>query len=195
MTAGLYRWTAPHPDWRPGCDWEREVGCVLYEAPEAVALIDPLIPSEDPQGFVDWLDRLVAGRPVSVLTTIRWHRRDREQVARRYRANSPRAWNAVPRGVSPRWLRGAGEVVFWLQAVACLVPGDSLIGEGGGLELCPEAWLKDERTDRAGLAGLLEPLLELPIERVLVSHGQPVLHDGRAELARAIERARGRRRS
>jgi hypothetical protein len=33
-------------------------------------------------------------------------------------------------------------------------------------------------------------LLELPIERVIVSHGDPVLHDGRAALARAIEQAR-----
>lgn len=32
-------------------------------------------------------------------------------------------------------------------------------------------------------------LLALPIERVLVSHGQPVLHAGRAALEAAIERA------
>ena len=42
--------------------------------------------------------------------------------------------------------------------------------------------------DRAGLARLMRPLLELPIERVLVSHGEPVLRDGRAALARALAR-------
>jgi hypothetical protein len=34
------------------------------------------------------------------------------------------------------------------------------------------------------------PLLDLPIERVIVSHGAPALHDGRAALARAISEAR-----
>jgi hypothetical protein len=42
------------------------------------------------------------------------------------------------------------------------------------------------QVDRAGLGLLMRPLLELPIERVLVSHGEPVLHDGRAALARAL---------
>ena len=71
------------------------------------------------------------------------------------------------------------------------MPGDSLIGAGdGGLRLCPADWLKDERTDLAGLAARLEELLVLPVERVLVSHGEPVLHDGRAALARAIATAR-----
>ena len=40
-----------------------------------------------------------------------------------------------------------------------------------------------------GLPKLLRPLVELPIERVLVSHGEPVLHDGRAALVRAIAEA------
>jgi hypothetical protein len=30
-------------------------------------------------------------------------------------------------------------------------------------------------------------LLDLPVERVLVSHGEPVLHDGRAALEHAVE--------
>lgn len=48
------------------------------------------------------------------------------------------------------------------------------------------------RVDRVGLAGLMRPLLELAIERVLVSHGEPVLGDGRAALAHAIAEAEGR---
>ena len=35
------------------------------------------------------------------------------------------------------------------------------------------------------LRAALAPLRDLPVEMVLVSHGEPVLHDG----ARAIERA------
>ena len=80
--------------------------------------------------------------------------------------------------------------MFWLPAVASLVAGDRLLGNGGGgVRLCPESWLADVQVDRAGLGLLMRPLLELPIERVLVSHGEPVLHDARAALARALAEA------
>ncbi len=160
---------------------------MLYELPEVLVLIDPLLPSVGRPEFLSWLDQRVAGRPVSILTTIHWHRRDRDELAERYRANSSRAWNALPAGVEQRPLRGAGETLFWLPAAATLVAGDRLIGvPDEGLRVCPESWLSKVQVDRPGVARLLRPLIELPIERVLVSHGQPVLHDGRAALARAI---------
>jgi hypothetical protein len=193
IAPGLLRWTAPHPEWRddgdPGgaSDWDRDVGSVLYELAAVVTLIDPLLPLEGRERFLEWLDARVAGRAVSILTTIRWHRRDRELLAARYRVNSARAWNAVPAGVVPRPLRGAGETLYWLADAATLVAGDRLIGDGrGGLAVCPESWLADVRVDRRGLAQQMRGLLELPVERVLVSHGEPVLHDGRAALARAL---------
>jgi hypothetical protein len=211
IVPGLLRWTAPHPDWRanaaPGSssDWERDVGSVLYEASSAasdaaaadaaaadtVVLIDPLLPSDDRGAFLDWLDERVAGRAVSILTTIRWHRRDREELAERYAANTPRAWNFVPRAVKPEPLRGAGETMYWLADVATLVPGDRLLGaHGGGLRVCPQSWLSQVHVNRPGLVELLRALVELPIERVLVSHGEPVLHRGRAALVRALGEAR-----
>lgn len=175
IAPGLWRWTARHPDWNPRAargsaeDWEQMVGSVLYELPDAVALIDPLLPADGRAQFLHWLDERIAARPVGILTTIRWHRRDRDELAEHYRAStSPRAWNAVPAGVEPRPLRGAGETLFWLPAVA------------------------GAQVDRSGLARLMRPLLELAIERVLVSHGEPVLRDGRAALARAIAEAEGR---
>jgi hypothetical protein len=192
IVPGLWRWTAAHPDWEPGAqagadeDWDQLVGSLLYELPDVAVLFDPLIPPEQP-GFLDWLDATIAGRPVSILTTIGWHRRDREQLAERYRAQTPGAWNAIPRGVQPKPLRGAGETPYWLPGAAALVFGDRVIGAGAGeLRVCPESWLVDVAVDRAGLAQLLRRLLELPAERVLTSHGDPALHDGRAELARAI---------
>lgn len=196
VAPGLWRWTAPHPDWNPDAapgssgDWDQMVGSVLYEAPEAVALIDPLLPSDGRAELLRWLDQSIAARPVSVLTTIRWHRRDREELAARYAANTSSAWNAVPHGVVPWPLRGAGETMFWLPAAAALVAGDRLIGDDAGrLRLCPQSWLGKAQADRGRLAQLLRPLLELPIERVIVSHGQPVLRGGRAALARAIAEA------
>ncbi len=195
----LYRWLAPHPEWRPTShdegpeDWEQLVGSVLYDLPELAVLIDPLLPDAGRDGFLAWLDALVRERAVSILTTIRWHRRDRDELAGRYRRSAGPAWNAVPAGVLPKPLRGAGETLYWLPAAQALVAGDRLLGDGrGALRLCPESWLREVSVDRLGLARLLRPLLELPIERVLVSHGEPVLHDGRAALAHAIREAEGR---
>jgi hypothetical protein len=197
IVPGLVRWTAPHPQWNPQAvpgsadDWDQEVGSVLYEMRDAVALIDPLLPSEDRAEFLHWLDARIGARPVSILTTIRWHRRDREELAERYESTTSRAWNAVPPGVKPEPLRGAGETMFWLPAVATLVAGDRLIGtEGGGLQVSPQSWLEGVHVNRPGLAELLRPLVDLPIERVLVSHGEPVLEGGRAALVRAIADAK-----
>ncbi|HUH81220.1 MAG TPA: hypothetical protein VLZ06_07825 [Solirubrobacteraceae bacterium] len=199
IVPGLYRWEAASPHWTPESDWPQMVGSVLYELHEGAVLIDPQIPGEDREGFLAWLDDLLEGRQVGILTTIRWHRRDRDELARRYvpghgedpyGAPGSRPWNEIPRDVSPRWLKGAGEIVFWLPGAATLVPGDSLVGEGGGrLRVCPESWLEDVSVDRRGLAALLAALLELPCERILVSHGEPVLQEGRRALAQAVEEA------
>ena len=81
----------------------------------------------------------------------------------------------------------AEEVVYWLPSPRAVVPGDALIGTHDGVMLCPESWL-DSRGDLAQLARDLTPLLELPVERVLTSHGPPVLTDGGAALAAALAR-------
>jgi hypothetical protein len=141
---GLWRWTAPHPHWNPQAapesaeDWDQNVGSVLYEMPDAVVLIDPLLPSEDRTEFLRWLDGRIATRPVSVLTTIRWDRRDREELARRYESTTGRAWNAVPPGIKQRPLRGAGETMFWLPAIAALVRGIGSSARGVGACRCAQ---------------------------------------------------------
>jgi hypothetical protein len=200
LADGLFRWTAPHPDWRPGAspgspdDWGPLVGSVLYDPGDTPVLIDPLLPPEggERERLLAWLDKRIGLRAVSLLTTISDHRRDRETLAERYAGRSSRAWNAVPPGVVPKPLRGAGETDYWLEAVQALVFGDRLLGDDAdGVRLCPESWLSDVRVDRPGLAHQMRPLLELPVERLLVSHGEPVLHDGRAHLARAIREAQG----
>ena len=187
---------APHPAWRPGAepggpdDWGPIVGSLLFELPAAVVLIDPLLPVDGRAELLDWIDERVGERMVSILTTIRWHHRDREQLAERYRRPTGPAWNAVPQGVVPKPLRGAGETAYWLSDARALVFGDRVLGdEDGGARLCPESWLRAVTVDRRGLARLMAPLIELDIERLLVSHGEPVLHDGRAALARAVQEA------
>jgi hypothetical protein len=193
---GLWRWTAPHPAWTPDApaespaDWPRDVGCVLCEVPDATVLIDPLLPP-DREGFLRELDTHVRGRrlPVFLLTTIGFHRRSRDELAARYGATTSRARRSLPAGIEPLSIRGAGETMFWLVEHRALVPGDRIMGaSGGGLRLCPESWLR-YLPSGIGIPELrrrLRPLLELPVERVLVSHGEPVLSGGPAALAAAL---------
>lgn len=196
IASGLWHWSAPHPEWNPQAapgssgDWDPLVSSVLYELLDVVVLIDPLLPSDAREQFLAWLDERIAARPVSILTTIRWHSRDREELAERYRANTRRVWNYLPAGVEPRPLWGTDETLCWLPGVAALVAGDSLIGGADGvLRVCPQSWLDDVRANRAEVAGQLRALLVLPIERVLVSHGESTLRYGHRALARAIEEA------
>jgi glyoxylase-like metal-dependent hydrolase (beta-lactamase superfamily II) len=198
IAPGLWRWTGFHEEWR------QDVGCVYYEAPDAVVLIDPLAPPEDPARFWAALDRDVerASRPVHVLITIYWHARDAQEIVQRYGA---RVWahtkarttvgrrvgevtdpfepgDPLPGGVQAilgRW----SEVVYWIPEHRAIVTGDVILGDGdGGLRLCPESWTPTAGGHPAWRKNLA-PLLDLPVERVLVSHGEPVLKNGKAALA------------
>jgi hypothetical protein len=197
---GLWRWTARHPEWvagaKPGsaADWPREVGSVAYSAGDVLVLIDALVP-EGGEALWAWLDERVAehrGR-VAAVNTIKWHRRSRDAVVRRYGATTSRARSALPDGVVPIPIRGAGETMLWLPRPRALVAGDRLLGgpRAGRLRLCPPSWLAylDRELRPAGLAEALRPLLELPVERVLVSHGPPVLRHGHAAIERALSLA------
>jgi glyoxylase-like metal-dependent hydrolase (beta-lactamase superfamily II) len=186
VAPGLWRWTGLHPDWKPSDagpeGWSQEVGCVYYEAPDAVILVDPLAPPEDEERFWAALDRDVerAGKPVRVLLTVSWHGRSAEAVAKRYGAATD---GPLPAGVEAHAAPAGEETVYRLPAHGALVFGDIVLGVDGGVRLCPESWLDGTL---AQLRDELRPLLELPVERVLVSHGEPVLADGRAALERAL---------
>jgi len=187
MAPGLSRWSAPHPAWEAGAepdsveDWPEQVGCAVFAAGDRVAFIDPQLPP-DPEELWPELDACVNGRPVSVLTTIRWHGRSRDAVLERYGGDRD-----VPRGVEPFEVRGAKETIFWLPGPAALVPGDRLIGAPeGGVRMCPLSWFQDLGLGMEGLRESLRPLLDLPVEHILVSHGEPVLGGGRDALRRAL---------
>ena len=198
IRGGLWRWTARHPDWAPGAerespaDWPQEVGCVLCDTADATVLIDPLLPGdEDP--LLGRLDDHVERRalPVAILTTIKFHRRSRDELAKRYSARTSRDRRTLPAGVEPAPIRGAGETMFWLAEHRALVPGDRILGApGGGLRLCPESWLRylPSEITLDELAARLRGLLDLPIESVIVSHGEPVLTGGQRALERALDR-------
>jgi hypothetical protein len=178
VAPGLWHWATPHPDWSPGRDWPREVGSAFADVRGEAVLVDPLV-AED--GW-ERLDALVAGRAVHVLTTIRWHERNRGAVLARYGGDE-----APPPGMRALRLGGL-ETLFWFEDHRTLVVGDSIIGEPeGSLRRCPPEWL-DETTD-ADERAAMQPLLELPVERVLVSHGESLFSDAREALAAAVRAA------
>jgi glyoxylase-like metal-dependent hydrolase (beta-lactamase superfamily II) len=168
-------------------DWPEPVGSVAYETPDAFVLVDPLVPEEL---WAPLEERIEAhGRPVRVLTTIGFHRRSRDEVVRRFGATTSRAKASLPEGVETITIRRAGETMVWLPGPRALVPGDRLLGDDtGGLRLCPPSWLRylDPGLSYDELREALRQLLELPVEMVLVSHGEPVLRDGRAAIERAL---------
>jgi len=90
---GLWRWTVPHPGWKPEFDrpdgWGRMVGSVYAEYESALVLIDPQLPDDaaDEARFWQALDRDVdrLARPVLVLVGSVDHGRSADAVAARYR--------------------------------------------------------------------------------------------------------------
>ena len=192
IAEGLWRWTAPHPEWTPDEDWPEVVGCVYLEGADAVLLIDPLIPAEtvDRERFLAALDRDVAqaSRPLVLLRTVHWHSRSIDELAARYGGTvwSPES-GAPPAGVQAIDARRADETLFFLTEHQALVAGDVLLGDdAGGIRVCPDSWLPKD-VSPAEFREQLRPLLDLPIERILVSHGDPVLSGGRDALARALD--------
>jgi hypothetical protein len=185
LTPGLWHWTTPHPEWKEGDDWDRDVGCVAAEGAEALVLIDPLVPDDGWAALDELVERV--GKPVATLLTVEWHQRSADAVRARY---AP--WQGLPDGVVAHTTgtTGFSETLFWLPAYEALVSGDLLLGDGdGGVRLAPASWFDDDDAQRRWYADevprFLAELAELPVERVLVSHGDPVLTGGREALAAA----------
>lgn len=202
IAPGFWHWTGYHEEWK------EDVGSVYYETPDGVVLVDPLVPPEDAARFWQALDRDVerTGGRVHVLVTVFWHTRDTAAMVERY---SARVWapsrgraaierragvvtdvfrpgDELPGGLQAFATARATEVVYWIPEHHALVPGDVLLGDGsGGVRMCPESWLPDKAT-HAKLAASLSPLLDLPVERVVLSHGEPVLAGAHAALAAAL---------
>jgi len=193
IAEGLWRWTARHPEWTPDADWPPDVGCVYYEGPDAVVLVDPLVPPEvdERERFLTALDRDVgrAGRPLAIVLTVHWHERSAHELAGRFGAAvwTRGAGTDAPSGVEVVPANAEDEVLAWIPEHRALIAGDVLLGDdSGGLRLCPPSWLPDG-VEHADLRAALRPVLELPVESVLVSHGDPVRSGAPRALATALE--------
>ena len=180
---GLKRWAGPHPEFDPTegdlDESYTDVASALFDGDDALVFIDPLVPD----ALWPALDAEVkeSGKPVVVLTTIFFHERNRDDVARRY---GGRLGGDVA-GVRSFGAERADEVAYWLERPRAVVFGDAVLGDNaGGLRITP--WSRNaeglERTRQA-----LLKLLDLPVEVVLPAHGNPVLESGHEALARALQ--------
>lgn len=195
LRPGLWRWTAAHPQWEHAEHWGPEVGSVYAELPDALVMVDPLVPQDEEDRFWEALDRDVerVGKPVHVLLTVHWHERSVAAVLDRYKATlwRPEEKGTLPAGVHAEVVKGSDwvEALFFLEPHRALIAGDLLIGKaGGGIEL-PVGWFPKGEQDWAQQElkpELRKRLAELPVELVVVSHGEPVLEDGAAALERAL---------
>jgi glyoxylase-like metal-dependent hydrolase (beta-lactamase superfamily II) len=194
LRPGLWRWTASHPEWDHAEHWGPEVGSVYAELPEAVVVVDPLVPEDEEEKFWAALDRDVerAGRPLHVLLTVHWHERSVAAVLDRYQATlwRPEEKGELIAGVQAEVVKGSDwvEALFFLEQHRALVAGDLLIGKDGGVEL-PISWFpkaEQEWAQQELKPQLRERLAALPVELVLVSHGEPVLTNGAEALERAL---------
>jgi hypothetical protein len=189
IAEGLWRWTAEHPRWEHWPNHEREareVGCVYYEAEDASVLIDPLVPAAEEEDFFRHLDADVErrGLPVVILLTADWHRRSTDELAERYGA---RVGGVLPEGIEEVAIEGAGErqVAYFIRPHAALV-----VAEIFGVDIDGELYVGRspalKRPDE--LEASLDRLMELPVERLLVSHGEPILQDAKPKMAEALAR-------
>ena len=199
LQPGLWTWTAPHPDWTPdqgGPDgWDRDVRSYAYDAGMSLVLVDPLSPPPA-------VSELAADRPVAVVLTCAWHQRSATDCVARYgaqvyapdgfdeRLEAPATAYApgeqLPGDVVARPASYPQEAVLWIAAHGALVFGDALLGDGRGGVKIQESWLP-EGTTRDEYREPLRALLELPVELVLPTHGDPVATGARDALARALD--------
>jgi glyoxylase-like metal-dependent hydrolase (beta-lactamase superfamily II) len=195
LATGLWVWRVTHPAWGSQAGWEPLVASTCVESGGEVALLDPIAPPEDSGELWDRLD----ARPPTMLVVLKPdHVRDVDLFARRYgaRAFGPRLFwrddipeidlepiepgSELPGGLVALYDgRGRDETPLWLPEQRTLVFADALTAPAGELRVWSTPW-HEERALPA-----LRALLELPFERVIVSHGEPV-HD-RTAYARALE--------
>ena len=211
LAEGLWRWTARHPEWHPG-EFGSEVASFAVQSGDDTVLIDPLLPAE-PDAVLGLMDeRVEDAKRLSILITIPYHVRSSEEILRRFRRRAEATiWGhpacrkrlrkqagfreiepgvELPAGMSAHAIGKPRrhETPLLVESHKALVFGDAVAEVDGELRV----W-SDRRVDR-GVARFyrdrfnptLEALLELDFERVLVTHGKPIMRDGKGELAKAV---------
>ena len=192
VAPGLWIWRLDHPDWDGEADWDPVVTCTCAEHGGEVAVLDPLASD-------DIWERLDA-RPPTVIAILKPdHVRDVDGFVARYgaRAFGPMLFwpddvpetklelldpgMELPGGMVALYDgRGRLETPLWLPEHKTIVFADAPTAPDGELLVWGTPW-HEQRVLPA-----LRAMLDLPFERVIVAHGEPI-HD-RDEFERALRR-------
>jgi len=180
LAAGLWIWRAEHPGWKPDADWQPVVTSTYVESGGERLVLDPLAPPADASEAWRRLDE----RPPTVgAVIIPDHVRDIDLFVNRYniRPFGPRLFwpddvpktkleiiepdSKLPGGLVALYDgRGRLETPLWLPEQRVIVFGDSLTERSGELRIWDSPW-HEKRALPA-----LRALLELPFEKVIISH-------------------------
>ena len=199
LRPGLWTWTAPHPAWTPEeggpAGWEREVRSYAYDAGDSLVLFDPLVSTTE-------VEDLAGGRPVAVLLTCQWHGRSSAELVERLDAtiHAPvqklegigvqalpyELGEDLPGDVEPQVGGYEDEATLWLREHAALVTGDVFLGGERGFRVQPDSWLAEGLTHDE-LRDRLRPLIDLPVEMLLPTHGDPILENAHEVLETALD--------
>jgi glyoxylase-like metal-dependent hydrolase (beta-lactamase superfamily II) len=201
LQAGVWWWEAVHPEWTDeyaaAADWGPEVSSYAIDDGERLLLLDPTaLPGP--------VDELAASRETVIVLTCPWHARDARKLVERFGASlyapppddgdaNPlpasvfSAGDVLPVGIEAFRGLEPNDLVLWIESRRALVTGDTLIDRGQGLEF-PRDWASKDIIAKRGVSPeqileSLRPLLELPVELVLPTHGPPT---DRAALERAL---------
>jgi hypothetical protein len=211
IAARLWRWTARHPDWHPS-GFGAEVASFALTAGDELLLLDPLLPDDHRRDAVqERLDGLAAdARAVHVLITIPYHVRSAEVLAERYDGRiwgPPKTTDKLDDAgrftpIGPDTEPGpAGVQAFaigrpqrterplWIPSHQAIAFGDAIVtAPDGELRLWAQEPVDDRRTAfyRDRFVPTLAPLRDLPAQRILTTHGAPILTDAAAALATAL---------
>jgi len=203
---GVWHWQSPHPEWNADEVWPEIVSSYGIALGEDFVLFDPLGVPDDLRERATAVvltapyherDAHRLGLPVHTPPVDTWRDWvvkfgvDPEQV--RGRESTDLVWLRAgqgegyfhgpgpwPFGIHAYGGREDNDLVLWLPAINAIVAGDSLSDYGHGLDI--DLGGRTHMT-RDQVAERLRPLLDLPVEWVLPSHGHPV---GRTELERVL---------
>jgi hypothetical protein len=130
--------------------------------------VDPIAPPEE----------LTREGNVQVVLTAEWHGRDAAKLGLPIRGDD------LPPEVTAQPTFFPGERTLWIPGQNALVAGDSLPNG----EAIPDAWLDSEwaKGTRDEYNEKLRSLLDLPVELLLATHGDPVTDDAQGALRRAL---------
>jgi hypothetical protein len=212
LAPGLHRWTGRHPSWHTADAFGAEVASFALQAGDDLLLIDPLLAAgDDHDGVLATLDELAAAaRATHVLVTIGYHVRSAEPLAERYGARihgpstvASRLTDTTNFTVLTTDAPGPAGVVAYAigrprrSETPLWLPSHDAIAFGDALVTTPDdelrVWSQEPRTRarvafyRERFAPTLAPLRQLPARRVLTTHGAPILTDGAAALAHALD--------